>query len=139
MVWLKPAAVPFVHREIGAFDIAYGSVGVEQRSPQSAIGQPAPEVPRLLRIGSDRHRPRLVFREASGDELWHPQRVQKAGADPSWKSFAQAGEDRQIRTQGVDSRRMGIVGKRVEKQIGLPLSGNMVGCVRHSPGKNETL
>ena len=53
-----------------------------------------------------------------GYQLGEPGRVQQARGNAAGEARPAAGEERQARPQRIARRRVGIVGRRIEKEIG---------------------
>ena len=106
------------HRPICRFDVTPEAIRIEQRISEPVGFKLATDGGKLRRCKGEFQRERLIFLKTAAHELRQSDGVQQACRGPTCECFAQASEHRQPCPERVARRAMGIVGKRIEEQIG---------------------
>jgi len=78
----------------------------------------------------------FIFSEITGYKLRKPDRIKQARSHPPRERPPSACQHGKSRPQRVARSRVGIVGKRVQNQIGEPMTGQVI-FDRQSIGKHE--
>ena len=127
--WLVPLP-DLPHRPICRFDVTPEPIRIEQRISETVGFKLATDGGELRRRKGEFQRERLIFLEIAAHELRQSDGVQQACRCPTRERFAQASGHRKPRPERVARRAMGIVGERIEEQIGQPLARQMLrrGC-----------
>jgi hypothetical protein len=107
------------HPEIHLLQRANEARHIEERAAASLLDQLAPQLTQSLWGTCERQGQSVVLVGRSERSARRGlRRMQQAGANASRKSVAKQRDHRNARPQDIDSRRVRVVRKRVERQIG---------------------
>jgi len=101
------------------------------------FGQSRPQCLQARRVTNQRQGQLMVLIGGSGDQLFEAGRAQQAGPHSSGKSIPEQRDHRDPRPQDIEPRRMRIVRKRIERQIGQLQARQMARPSLDSRGKNQ--
>ncbi len=115
------------HPRVGRFNISGQFWEIEQGAGVAIVLQFLPQRDQTLRIARQGQRRLFVFFERTRDQFRHADRHQKAARDTARECVSGAGEDRQSGPQRIAGCRVRVAGQCVEKQIGMPVTSEMLG------------
>ena len=115
------------HPQVGRFDICGQFRRIEQCTGVAIFLQFLPQRDQALRIACQGQRRPFIFFERCRDQFRQADRRQQAARDTARKGVAAAGQNRQSRPQRVAGRGVGVAGQGVEKQVGMPVTREMLG------------
>src|SRR6516164_10655045 len=118
------------HRHIGAFDMAPGSIGIEQRTCVAIAGELLPYCGDQRGIGRELQGQSFVFIETAGDEFGHAGGAEQACSHSTDETLSHAREHRQPDPKRVARRGMRIDRKIVEEEVGQAVTCQMLGYLR---------
>src|SRR6476646_494764 len=125
----------FPHRGISGFDMPAKPIGIEQRKSQPVLFEPLPKPAKERVVGRKLQGQSFVLIEAVRHQLRQPDGVQQAGRYPAGKRLPAAGQQREPRPQRIARRRVGIIGYRIEEQIGQAMARQVLierkPCCKH--------
>ena len=127
------------HGGAGSLELAAESCGIEQWRGQALVAHPLTQSGKFAGRVCEPQRDGFILRQRVGHQLRQAQRMQQAACHPGRKCTAHAGQDRQTRHQRVGGRGVGVVRVRIEKQVGLAVTRQVVFHSRYAAGEHQAI